>query len=60
MMVVHMIHLRDMGLIQGQNFDFEGLAADCAELGRYEFLLTAHPEPFTRALSAPVNPVATF
>ena len=59
MMVVHMIHLRDMGQIQGQNFDLEGLAADCADDGRYEFLFTAHPEPFTGACSAPVHPVAT-
>jgi kynurenine formamidase len=60
MMPVHMIHLRDMGLIQGQNFDFEGLAAHCGETGRHEFLFSAHPEPFTNACSAPVNPVATF
>lgn len=59
MMVVHMVHLRDMGQIQGQNFDLEGLAADCADDGRYEFLFTAMPEPFTAACSAPVNPVVT-
>jgi kynurenine formamidase len=59
MMVVHMIHLRDMGQIQGQNWNFEGLAADCADDGRYEFLLIANPEPFTAACSAPVHPVAT-
>ena len=59
MMVVHMIHLRDMGQIQGQNFDLEDLAADCADDGRYEFLFTAAPEPFTAGCSAPVNPVVT-
>lgn len=59
MMVVHMIHLRDMGQLQGQNFDFEALAADCADDGRYEFLFHAAPEPFTGGLSAPVNPIAT-
>ncbi len=59
MMAVHMIHLRDMGQIQGQNWNLEGLAADCADDGRYEFLLTANPEPFTNACSAPVAPVAT-
>lgn len=59
MMVVHMIHLRDMGQVQGQNFDFEGLAADCADDGTYEFLFSAHPEPFTGGCSAPVHPVAT-
>ena len=59
LMVVHMIHLRDMGQLQGQNFDFEALAAECADDGVYEFLFTAHPEPFTGACSAPVHPVAT-
>ena len=59
MMAVHMIHLRDMGQIQGQNFDLEALAADCAADGRYEFLFTASPEPFTGACSAPVNPIVT-
>jgi len=59
MMVVHMIHLRDMGQIQGQNWNLEQLAADCADDGRYEFLLSAMPEPFTNACSAPVAPVVT-
>ena len=59
MMVVHMIHLRDMGQLQGQNFDFETLAGECAADGVYDFLFTAHPEPFTGACSAPVHPVAT-
>jgi kynurenine formamidase len=59
MMVVHMIHLRDMGQLQGQNFDFETLAVECAADGAYDFLFTAHPEPFTGGCSAPVHPVAT-
>ena len=59
MMVVHMIHLRDIGQIQGQNFDFEPLAAECAADGVYDFLFSAHPEPFTGGCSAPVHPVAT-
>jgi kynurenine formamidase len=59
MMAVHMLHLRDMGQLQGQNFDLEALAADCADDGRYEFLFTAAPEPFTGGCSAPVNPVVT-
>ena len=60
MMAVHMIQLRDMGQIQGQNLDLEGLAADCADRGVYEGLLWAAPEPFTNALSVPVHPVFTF
>lgn len=55
---VHLLHLVEMGLTQGQNFDLEALSEDCAADGRYDFLLQASPEPFTRGLGAPVNPVA--
>lgn len=55
---VHMIQLRDMGLMQGQNFDLEALAAHCAADGIYEMLLVANPEPVTGGTGAPVNPVA--
>jgi kynurenine formamidase len=55
---VHMLNLVDIGLTQGQNFDLEELAADCAEDGRHTFLLEASPEPFERGLGSPVNPVA--
>jgi kynurenine formamidase len=55
---VHMIQLRDMGLLQGQNFDLEALATHCADDGAYEVLLVANPEPVTGGTGAPVNPVA--
>jgi len=55
---VHLLQLRDMGLTQGQNFDLEDLADDCATDGRYTFFLEASPIPFTGAVGAPVNPVA--
>jgi kynurenine formamidase len=55
---VHMLHIVEMGLVQGQNFDLEALAADCADDGRYEFLLCATPEPFVGGCGAPVVPVA--
>jgi kynurenine formamidase len=55
---VHLLHLVEMGLLQGQNFDLEVLAADCAADGAYEFLLSATPEPFVGGLGAPVAPVA--
>ena len=55
---VHLLHLVEMGLLQGQNWDLEALAADCAQDGQYDFLLTATPEPFVAGLGAPVAPVA--
>lgn len=55
---VHMIHLRDIGLPQGQNWFLDDLAADCAADGRYEFLLIATPLPLTRSVGGPVAPTA--
>ena len=55
---VHMLDLVEMGLTQGQNFDLEALAADCAGDSVYTFFLDASPLPFTRGLGAPVQPVA--
>jgi hypothetical protein len=47
-----------MGMTQGQNFDLEVLAADCADEGVYQFSWTRSPEPFVAGLGTPVNPVA--
>ncbi|MCA1833334.1 MAG: cyclase family protein [Actinomycetota bacterium] len=55
---VHLLHLVEMGMTQGQNFDLDELAADCAADGVYEFFLDASPQPFIRGLGSPVNPVA--
>jgi len=55
---VHLLHLVEMGMTQGQNFDLEALAADCAADGVYEVFLEATPEPFVGGLGTPVNPVA--
>jgi kynurenine formamidase len=58
MLPVHALHLVDMGLTQGQNWNLEALAADCAADGRATFLLSATPEPVTGGTGAPVAPVA--
>ena len=58
MLPVHPLHLVEMGLWQGQNWNLEELAADCADDGRYAFLLSATPEPVTFGTGAPVVPVA--
>lgn len=54
----HLLALRDMGMLQGQNWNLEELAAACAADGRITFQLSATPEPFTGASGAPVAPVA--
>ncbi|HEY8544620.1 MAG TPA: cyclase family protein [Acidimicrobiales bacterium] len=55
---VHLLHLVDMGLVQGQLWALDELAADCAADGQYDFLLTATPLPLTRAVGGPVAPTA--
>ncbi|MFE5870870.1 cyclase family protein [Streptomyces roseifaciens] len=57
---VHALHLVEMGMMQGQNWNLEGLSAACAEERRYAFLLTATPEPFEGGVGAPVAPVAVL
>ena len=54
----HLLALRDLGLLQGQNWDLEALSAACEADGRYTFQLHATPEPFTGGSGAPVAPVA--
>jgi kynurenine formamidase len=55
---VHLLHIVEMGMTQGQNWLLDELAADCAADGVYSFLLDATPLPFTNGLGSPVNPVA--
>jgi kynurenine formamidase len=55
---VHMIHLRDMGLAQGQLWHLDDLAADCASDGHYDIWLTATPIPLTGSTGGIVAPTA--
>jgi kynurenine formamidase len=55
---LHMVLIRDMGLLLGEIFYLDELAEDCAADGAYEFLLVAPPIPFTGAVGSPVNPIA--
>jgi kynurenine formamidase len=55
---VHLLHLVDMGLPQGQLWALDDLAADCDADGQYDFLLCATPLPLTRSVGGPVAPTA--
>ncbi len=55
---VHLLHLVDMGMTQGQNFVLDALADDCAEDGQYTFLLEATPQPIVGGTGSMVSPVA--
>ena len=55
---LHLLHLRDMGLTQGQNFDLEALADDCASDGVYEMFLTSSPIHLPGGFGSPANAIA--
>jgi kynurenine formamidase len=55
---MHMLCLRDMGLMLGEYWDLGPLAADCAADGVYEFQLVAPPLKVVGAVGAPVSPIA--
>ena len=55
---VHLLHLVDMGMPQGQLWALDDLAADCAADGQYDFLLCATPLPLTRSVGGAVAPTA--
>ncbi|QDY77368.1 cyclase family protein [Streptomyces qinzhouensis] len=57
---VHALHLVEMGMLQGQNWNLENLSTACGEESRYAFLLSAMPEPFVGATGTPVAPVAVL
>jgi kynurenine formamidase len=55
---LHMISLRNTGVLFGEIFHMDALAEACAEDGRYSFLFTAPPLPITGAVGSPINPLA--
>jgi kynurenine formamidase len=55
---LHQVAIPHMGLLLGEMWDLDALAADCATDGVCEFLLAAGPLPVVGAVGAPVNPIA--
>ncbi|GAA0266047.1 cyclase family protein [Cryptosporangium japonicum] len=55
---LHQIAIPNIGLLIGEMWDLDALAADCAADGVYEFFLVAAPLPVTGAVGSPVNPLA--
>jgi len=55
---LHQVAIPHIGLLIGEMWALEVLAADCAADGVYEFLLTAAPLPITGAVGSPINPIA--
>jgi len=57
-MPLHMVSLRNTGLLLGEMFDLEALAEACADDGEWAFLFAAPPLPITGAVGSPINPLA--
>ena len=55
---LHMVSLRNTGVLFGEIFMLDELASACAEDGNYAFLFTAPPLPITGAVGSPINPLA--
>jgi kynurenine formamidase len=55
---LHVVLLVNAGVLIGEIWDVEALAADCARDGVYEFFLTAQPMTVTGAVGSSINPVA--
>jgi kynurenine formamidase len=54
---VHEISLVYMGMILGENFELDALAAACAADGRYDFFFSGAPLPLRGGVGGPVNPM---
>src|SRR5574341_1503207 len=55
---LHQVLITNMGLLVGEIFDLDALAADCAREGVWEFQFVAPPLPITGAVGSPLNPLA--
>ena len=53
----HVAALRDLGLLVGELFDLDELAADCAADGVFEGFFVAAPMPVVGASGSPLNPI---
>ena len=55
---LHLVLIVNAGMLVGEIFDLEALAADCAGDGVYQFMFVGPPLPFTGAVGSPLNPLA--
>ena len=57
---IHLLTLNAMGVHIFDNCDLEAVAAMCAQLQRWDVLLTAAPLPVQGGTGSPINPIASF
>ena len=54
----HVGAIRDLGMLIGELFDLDALAADCAADGVYEMFFAASVLPVVNGVGSPLNPIA--
>jgi kynurenine formamidase len=57
-MPLHRALIRDQGMLFGEIFALNELAADCAADGQYDFMFVASPLKILGGTGSPVNPIA--
>ena len=57
---IHLLTLNSMGVHIFDNCDLEAVSKTCAELKRWDFLITAAPIPVEGGTGSPLNPIASF
>ena len=57
-LALHVGALRELGLLLGELFDLDELAADCAADGVHESFFVAAPLPIVNGVGSPINPIA--
>ena len=57
---IHALALTALGMPLLDNLDLEALSRECAQAGRYEFLLTVAPLVVPGGTGSPVNPIAVL
>lgn len=57
---IHQVAITAMGLMLVDNLRLDDLITTCADLGRWEFLLTIAPLRIPGGTGCPVNPIALF
>jgi kynurenine formamidase len=57
---VHELSLVYMGMLLGEIFELDALAAACAAAGRYEFFFAGQPLPIGGGVGGPVNPMVVL
>jgi kynurenine formamidase len=57
-LALHLLCLRDMGMMFGEMWNLRELSAACAADGRYAFQIVAPPLRVTGGIGSPLNPIA--